>query len=106
MNGRLSAPARLVLQPFHGQIRDEQERDDVERVGHGVFEDVARYVHEFFHSWLLYPNRRAQVDSLQHGQDERKTGHSCTSHVERKTGAGCTRHAERKTRPGCTKSSL
>ena len=60
LNGRLSAPARLVFQPFHGQIRDEQERDDVERVGHGVSEDVARYVHEFFHSWLLYPNRRTQ----------------------------------------------
>ena len=53
LNGSLGLPTRLMLKPLHGQIRDEQKRNDVKRVLDRVCQHVKRYMHDFFHNNVL-----------------------------------------------------
>ena len=49
----LGLVARLVLEPLHCQIGDEQKRDKVQRVLDGVLEDVPDEMRDVFHEPCL-----------------------------------------------------
>ena len=63
-NGLLGLAAGLVLEPLHGQVGDEQKRDEVQGVGQRMLQHVFGYVRDGFHGskiltrlWRYPPNR-------------------------------------------------
>ena len=64
LHGRLRLAAGLVLEPLHGQVGDEQKRDEVQGVGQRMLQHVFGYVRDGFHGskiltrlWRYPPNR-------------------------------------------------
>ena len=80
-HGLLGLVARLVLEPLHCQIGDEQKRDKVQRVLDGVLENVPDEMRDVFHDPCLAIERCpclrmrrmrsvCQVPSLQNASSE------------------------------------
>ena len=53
LDGLLRLARGAVLEPLHRHVGDEQKRDEVQRVGNRVLQDMLDYVRDFFHSALL-----------------------------------------------------
>ena len=64
-DGLLGLAAGLVLEPLHGQVGDEQKRDEVQGVGQRMLQHVPGYVRDGFHGpKTLSASAAASTESL------------------------------------------